>query len=189
MTPADFIRDYIQTHEGGLSLNKGDTGNWHHGQLVGSKYGVTGDVLAKHRGVPAVTAADMAALTLDEAVRIGVDMFYKAPRFDLLPWDHCIASVLDMGWGAGPGQAIKLLQRIIGSGDDGQIGPMTVRAYVAYVAAKGEKAAAQAYGDARNAFYDKIIALHPTNAQFRNGWRNRTASFLPGTVWWGRFAA
>jgi len=31
MNPADFIRDYIETHEGGLSTDPDDTGNWHHG--------------------------------------------------------------------------------------------------------------------------------------------------------------
>jgi len=189
MNPADFIRDYIETHEGGLSTDPDDTGNWHHGVLVGSKFGVTGDVLARHRGVTSVTPAQMAALTLDEAVQIGMDLFYTAPHFDALPWDQAIASVLDMGWGAGPGQAIRLLQRMIGANDDGQIGPYTARLYASYLAHHGVEAAARAYGAVRNAFYDSIIAIHPSHAKYRGGWRNRTASFLPGTPWWGRFAA
>jgi lysozyme family protein len=189
MKPADFIRGYIQAHEGGLSVDRDDRGNWHHGALVGSKFGVTGDVLARYRGVPAVAAGDVVALTLDEAVSIGMDLFYKAPHFDLLLWDRSIASVVDMGWGAGPAQAMKLLQRIIGARDDGQVGPITARSYVTYVSAKGEEAAARAYAAARNAFYDNIIAIHPTNAKFRGGWRNRTASFLPGTAWWRSFGA
>lgn len=184
MTPENFIRGYIQAHEGGLSLDKADTGNWHHGALVGSNYGVTGDVLARFRGVPAVTAADMAALTLDEAVRIGVQMFYQQPHFDLLPWNEVTASVLDMAWGAGPGQAAKLLQRMIGAVDDGQVGRGTASAYAAYLAKQPIEKVAATWGDVRNAFYDRIIAAHPTNAKYRNGWRNRTASFLPGTAWW-----
>ena len=189
MKPADFIRDYIETHEGGLSTDPDDAGNWHHGVLVGSKFGVTGDVLAKARGVGQVSAADMASVTLDEAIRVGMALFYRAPHFDVLPWDPAIASVLDMGWGAGPGQAIKLLQRMVGANDDGQIGPYTARLYASYVANHGVEAAARAYGAVRNAFYDNIIAIHPSNAKYRGGWRNRTASFLPGTPWWRRFAA
>ncbi|MEO6217739.1 MAG: glycosyl hydrolase 108 family protein [Sphingomonas sp.] len=189
MKPADFIRDYIKTHEGGLSVDRDDTGNWHKGKLVGSKFGVTGDVLAKARGVAKVTYDEMVALTLDEAVSIGCRLFYAVPHFDLLPWDQAVASVIDMGWGAGPGQAIKLLQRMIGANDDGQLGPYTARLYRSYVANHGLEATANAYGAARNAFYDLIIHLHPSNAKFHDGWHNRSNSFLPGTAWWRRFAA
>jgi len=189
MTPEQFIRGYIETHEGGLSVDPVDTGNWSHGVLVGSKYGVTGDILAKYRNVPSVTPAQMAALTLDEAVAVGMKLFYAGPHFDLLPWDQCVASVLDMGWGAGPGQAIKLLQRMIGANDDGQLGPYTAKAYRDYVANHGLEATAQNYALARNAFYERIIAVRPSNAKYRNGWKNRTASFLPGTPWWRSFGA
>ncbi|MEO7691268.1 MAG: glycosyl hydrolase 108 family protein [Sphingomonas sp.] len=189
MKPADFIRDYIKTHEGGLSLDPVDHGNWHNGVLVGSNFGVTGDVLAKARQVNKVTPADMAALTLDEAVSIGCRLFYAMPHFDLLPWDPAVASVLDMGWGAGPGQAIKLLQRMIGANDDGQLGPYTARLYRSYVADHGIEATARAYGDVRIAFYSRIIAIHPSNEKYRKGWRNRAISFLPGTPWWRRFVA
>ena len=188
VTPAAFIQGYIRAHEGGLSLDPVDRGNWHRGQLVGSNFGVTGDVLALHRKVAGVTAAQMAALTLAEAVTIGVDLFYDAPRLDLLPWNRLTASVLDMGWGAGPKQAIKLLQRTIAVADDGQLGLYTARAFAEFLRDHGEEAAARFYGQARNAFYDQIIAARPGNAKYRNGWRNRTASFLPGTAWWAGWA-
>ena len=184
VTPAAFISGYIQAHEGVLSMDPDDHGNWHHGMLVGSKFGVTGDVLALHRKVTGVTAHDMASLTLNEAVLIGVDLFYDAPQLDLLPWNRVTASVLDMGWGAGPKQAIMLLQRMIAVADDGAVGIFTVRTDVAYLREHGEDAAARAYGQARNDFYDRIIAARPSNAKYRNGWRARTASFLPGTAWW-----
>lgn len=188
MTPASFIRGYIQAHEGGLSLDPADTGNWHHRRLVGSKYGVTGDVLAAFCKVTAVTPAQMAALTLDEAVQIGLSMFYQGPHFDLAPWDQCIASAVDMAWGAGPGQAIKLLQRMIGANDDGQMGPYTARAYRDFVANHGVDGAARAFAGVRNTFYDQIVKVRPTNSKFLNGWRNRTASFLPGTPWWNAWS-
>lgn len=184
MSPRDFITGFIQTHEGGLSLDKADTGNWFNGQLVGSKYGVTGAVLARNRNVATVSSADMAALTLDEAVDIGLETFYAAPGFGLLPWNQVTASVLDMAWGAGPVQAVKLLQRMIGAADDGKLGQYTGRAWGEYLADHGIEASARSWADVRNAFYDRIIAVRPSNARFRNGWRNRTASFLPGTAWW-----
>lgn len=184
LTVSQFIRGYIQAHEGGLSIDPADTGNTYRGKLVGSKFGVTGAALAAYRHTPEISAADMAALTIDEAVKIGVKLYYDEPGLSLLPWDAVIASVLDMAWGAGPGQAIKLLQRMIGANDDGKLGRFTAQAYAEYVQHHGLEATARQWGSVRNAFYDSIIAVRPTNAKYHNGWRNRTASFLPGTAWW-----
>ena len=183
-TPEQFIEDYIRTHEGGMSVDPVDTGNWFKGKLVGSKFGVTGATLARFRGVQNITQQQMRELTLNEAVQVGVQLFYENPGFDLLPWNQVSASVLDMGWGAGPRQAIKLLQRMIGTGADGRIGQFTVAAFVDYLAQHGLEKSARDYGAVRNRFYDLIIARRPANRRYRNGWRNRTASFLPGTRFW-----
>jgi lysozyme family protein len=94
-----------------------------------------------------------------------------------------------MAWGAGPKQAIKLLQRMIAAGDDGDIGPFTAKAYRDFLANHALVDVAARYAAARNAFYDLIIANRPSNAKYRNGWRNRTASFLPTSPWWTRFAS
>lgn len=184
MDQKSCIAGFIQDHEGGLSTDPNDTGNWYNGACVGSKYGVTGAVLCKYRKVDTIRAEDMAALGLDEAVAIGMDLFYEEPHFDRLPWNQVTASVLDMAWGAGPKQGIKLLQRMIGAADDGEIGSYTARAFDDYLANHGLAETARRWADVRNAFYDHIIAIRPGNARYRNGWRNRTASFLPGTSWW-----
>jgi lysozyme family protein len=184
-----FIEGFITAHEGGLSMDPVDTGNWFYekGQpkvLVGSKYGVTGAALAAYRGVNRITPEDMGKLTLDEAVKCGVKLYYDKPDFDLLSWNQVTASIMDMGWGAGPGQAIKLLQRMIAVADDGSIGGFTARAYDQFLHDHGLEEAAQRWAGIRNGFYDQIIVARPANAKYRNGWRNRTASFLPGTAWW-----
>jgi lysozyme family protein len=183
------VAAFIKEHEGGLSTDPTDTGNWLGGVCVGSKYGVTAAVLCKHRSVNTITPAQMAALDMDEAVTIGLDLFYREPRLNLLSWNQVTASVLDMGWGAGPRQSVKLLQRMVGAADDGEVGRYTARAYADYLDNHGLENSARAWGNVRNAFYDHIIAIRPKNARFRNGWRNRTASFLPGTTWWKRWAA
>lgn len=200
MTPADFASDFIFQWEDGQSrdpnrthsLNPNDNGNWTGGrqgvgQLVGSNHGVTPAVLMASRGAP-VTEADMHALTLTEATGIALAKFYRGPHLDLLDWNQVTASLFDMAWGAGPVQAIKLMQRIVAVADDGQLGPYTANAFHEYLAHHGLEASANAYGTARNAFYDQIIMARPQNAQFRNGWRNRTAYYLPGSAWWKRFA-
>ena len=194
MTVDEFIADYIERWEGGLSLHKEDAGNYASGKagvgpLIGSKYGVTPAALAQHRKVSAasITPAQMAALTMAEAVAIGRRAYYDAPRFDMLPWNRVTASIVDMGWGAGPAQAIKLLQRMIGVADDGRMGPNTARAYATWLEARQ----AEEWQGVRNAFYDLIIARKPKNAKFARGWRNRSAYFTPGDAggWWARFVA
>jgi len=186
MTPIEFITDYIKRWEGGLSLDRADTGNFVNGILIGSKYGVTAPALAKHRGVSAasITAAQMAALTIEEAAAIGKALYYDAPGFAKLPWNRVTMSIVDFGWGAGPVQAIKLMQRMVGAADDGVIGPRTVAAYATWLEA--DKAAA--WAARRDIFYDQIIARTPSNAKFEKGWKSRTAYFLPSSEWWGRAA-
>lgn len=189
---ADFIGGFIDAHEGGLSMEPADNGNWTggrrgEGKLVGSKFGVTPGAAADFRGVPvaSITAADIAALTRDEAIRIGVANYYEAPGLNLLPWNRVTLSIIDKGWGSGPRQAIKLLQRMVGADDDGKIkaGGETVRKYTAWLAQHGEEAAARIWADVRIAFDTSL-----NQPRFINGWNNRTRSFLPGTTWWGEWA-
>jgi len=192
MTVNEFIADYIRRWEGGLSLHREDAGNYASGKagvgpLIGSKHGVTPGALAAYRGVAAtsITAKEMADLTMDEAVAIGRKHYYDGPRFNLLPWNRVTASIVDFGWGAGPVQAIKLLQRLVGVADDGKLGPNTARAYATWLEARQ----AEDWAAVRLAFYDLIIKRTPANAKFRNGWRNRTDYFKPGGEWWAGFAA
>src|SRR5690242_16807705 len=121
----DFLKSVISTWEGQYSSDPQDPGNIVDGQVIGSMRGVTAPVLAKHRGVPVseITPQVMQAVTLDEAADIGVELFYKAPHFDLLTWCPATAALLDFGWGAGAGQAARSVQRIVGATADGVIGP------------------------------------------------------------------
>ena len=189
MQPREFVTGCIRDHEGGLSVDPDDTGNWYKGVCVGSKFGVTGGVLCQYRAVSALTPTQMADLELEEAVEIGLKMFYGGPGLDRLEWNQVVASVLDMGWGAGPKQAVKLLQRMVGCADDGEVGPYTAHAFADFLKNHGVSDTATMWGDVRNGFYDRIIRIRPTNAKYRKGWRNRTASFLPGTKWWKSWPA
>lgn len=194
MTREEFFRDYITTWEGGLSLDPDDAGNWFAARgcapvLTGSKYGVTAAALAAFRGCASVGAGDISALTLDEAVRLGKRLFYETPGIDLLPWDGLVASMVDFGWGAGPVQAIKLLQRLVAVADDGQVGAFTARAYAQFVASHGLEGAAGRWQATRDGYYRTIVARRPVNAKYLRGWTRRSAYFAPGTTWWRRFTA
>ncbi|WP_174290994.1 glycosyl hydrolase 108 family protein [Sphingomonas bacterium] len=203
--PRPFALDFIRHWEDGgatdpnatHSLDPVDNGNWTGGKqglgtLVGSNHGVTAAALALHRGVPAasITRATMHTLTVDEAADIALALFFKADHLDLLPWNRVTASVFDMAWGAGPGTAIKLLQRLVGVADDGQAGAASAAAAARWYGLLGEGPAARAYAKARNDYYDRIIAARPANAKYRNGWRARSAYYTPGDAagWWARAA-
>ncbi len=206
ISPHAFAKQFITRWEDGgatdpkrtHSLDPVDNGNWTGGKqnvgaLVGSNHGVTAAALAEHRGVKPhdITRAIMAALTLDEAADIALALYYKRPKLDLLPWNRVTASIFDMGWGTGPAQAVKLLQRLIGTDDDGRMGPATAAAYKRFVETQGEDFAAGAWWVTRDEFYADIISSRPANAKYRNGWNNRSRYFTPGDGegWWARFAA
>ena len=189
-TIADFIGGFIGTHEGGLSMDPADNGNWTGGRrgqgaLVGSKYGVTAGAVAMYRGVPvaSITKADIANLTKEEAVAIGVKNYYHAPGLDRLPFNRVTLSIIDKGWGSGPGRAIKLLNRMLGQPEVSSLSQQTINAYAAFIARVGEEAAARKWADVRIAFDTSL-----GQPRFIKGWNNRTRSFLPGTPWWGEWA-
>ena len=73
------------------------------------------------------TAADIRALTRDQAAQIYRDHFWVAARCDALPPAVAVAH-FDAAVNAGAGRAAKLLQEAVGSPVDGVIGPATLRA-------------------------------------------------------------
>lgn len=206
-TPRAFALDFIRHWEDGgstdpkrtHSLDPADNGNWTgarqgYGKLVGSHHGVTAAALALHRSipVPSITREIMHALTIDEAADIALSLYYQAPGLDGLAWNRVTASVMDMGWGAGPTHGIQLLQRLIGAADDGAVVPdgETARRYPAWLVRRGEGAAAGDYAAERNAYYESVIARNPMMAKNRNGWRARSAYYTPGDRggWWTRWS-
>ena len=201
MTPRTFMAGAIKAHEGGLSLRPEDNGNWFDpvrykkglpqkrglGKLVGSKYGVTAYALAAFTRDDNIEAWEMKAMTFDTAVDIAEHIYVKAPRLNLLPQNRVTLSLIDMGWGTGPVQAIKLWQRMIGANDDGKIGTESINKTKAFFEKHGEEQAARLWGAVRDKFYTQIATNEGPNDPdriFLKGWKNRTASFLPGTTWW-----
>ena len=138
----DFLKAVIGTWEGLYSGDPDDPGNYANGRLVGSMRGVTPPVLAKFRGVSidTITVDVMKSVSLDEAANIGYMGFYVGPHFDLLTWCPATAALLDFGWGAGSGQAVKSMQRLVGVNADGGLGPITAKAYNEWVSSVGDEA-------------------------------------------------
>jgi lysozyme family protein len=206
MTPRTFARDYITRWEDGgstdpaktHSMRPTDPGNWSSGKvnvglLIGSNHGVTPIALAAHRKVPVttITVAVMHALTVDEAATIALDDYFFAPGLDRLMWSQPVAIMMDGGWGMGPGQMVKLVQRALDLTDDGRLGPTTAATFNKMLAQAGPQFMAGVLWTLRDAFYEQIIAAKPYLAEDERGWDNRSLYFTPGQAegWWQRFAA
>lgn len=174
------------------STDKDDNGNFFKGVLIGSTFGVTPEVLARHRKVSMVTFDDMANLKIGEASDIFLQDYYYAPNFHLLPWDRVTASIVDFAWGTsapgnGPNQAVKLLQRMVDAPTvDGILTPngISIAKYNAIHAAEGETFLAGAWWTIRDSFYEVVIEKNAVKAKYEKGWDNRSFDYTPKSDWW-----
>ena len=108
-------------HEGGLSLDPKDKGNWTtgiigRGELKGTKYGIS---------AMSYPHLNIQALTLDQAKDIYQKDFWG--QSDLIP-DAVRFDFFDAAVNSRYVQSVKWLQRAAGVNDDGVIGPKTLLA-------------------------------------------------------------
>lgn len=113
----------IVGHEGGFSDNKLDPGNWTggvvgQGALKGTKFGIS---------AKAHPSLDIARLSLADAVAI-YQRDYVRPLCLGRYRDGVAYQLLDFAVNAGGGRAIRCLQKAIGVGTDGVVGPLTLAA-------------------------------------------------------------
>lgn len=153
----DAAFDRLIGHEGGYSFHRDDPG----GETM---WGVTLRV-ARSNGY----RGDMKHLPRDTAKAIYRKAYWDAVRADELP-DELRFDVFDAAVNSGVRQAVKWLQRVIGVGDDGVIGPMTIEA----ASRVNPVAAAAALNGER---LDLMTSL-PTFHAFGKGWVRRIASNL-----------
>jgi lysozyme family protein len=187
LTPAAVIAGYIGEFEGVLSMDPDDTGNWYRGQLIGSKFGVIGATLALYRqkvGNPEpVNKATMAALTREEAIKVGVTNFWNGYDLDHLPWNRVTMNGLDGCWASGI-HGVKMIQRTVGANPDGKIsaGGETATKFTSLLAQVGEEELAHKLIAERLRFVRSIAT--GVKAKYLKGWSRRINSFAPGTAWW-----
>lgn len=113
-------------HEGGLSLNPADPGNWTGGVVGlgacrGTKFGVSA---ASYPGL------DIAALSLAEAQAVYRRDYWERVQGDAMPAPLALL-VFDAAVNNGVGRAIRWLQTAVGVTADGVIGEQTLAAVAA----------------------------------------------------------
>jgi lysozyme family protein len=111
---------------------------------------------------------DIKNLTKEKAISLYYRDYWIPMNLELLNDEDLILQVFDMGVNAGPKTAIKLLQRIVGTKDDGALGPITVGAVANY---QGD--IEEAYIKKRKLFYIAIAQSKPDQQVFLKGWINR----------------
>lgn len=110
-------------HEGGLSTDRGDRGNWTSGVIgvgtfKGTKYGI-----AAH----AFPELDIPNLTVEAAAEIYREDYWKPINGDALPSGVDLV-VFDSAVNSGVDRATRWLQQAVGAKVDGDIGPETMAA-------------------------------------------------------------
>ena len=135
--------------------------------------GVTPAAYAAYKGIQPhqVTVTMMKGITAEIAADIGLTKYYRGTGLDELPWGPATDSLVDFGWGAGPGQAIRSMQRLIGARVDGVVGGETREKYARWVNELGWEGATDAVCRMRKAFYRQIAV--GSQAKWLPGRQNR----------------
>lgn len=98
---------------------------------------------------------------------------YKKYFWDVLKLDTYPSKIdflmFDFSVNSGPGNAARILQRSLKVKDDGQIGLKTIAA----LNAMDIQTLVQSLLTERKIFYDKLVARHPDQLIFYDGWINR----------------
>jgi len=159
----------VLAHEGGYSNNPSDPGG-------PTNFGIT---LADARAYwkPKATATDVRAMPKSVAVDIYRARYWETQRCDELP-SGVDYSVFDYGVNSGIGRAKKVLQRVVGVTDDGDLGPLTMQA----IAARDAADIVAAINDERLAFL-KSLKTWPV---FGRGWASRVADVRRDSLALGR---
>lgn len=151
----DEAFDRLMTFEGGYSNNSADPG-------AETMWGVTARV-ARAEGF----IGDMRSMPKETAKAIARKRYWDPVRCDELP-EAIRYAMFDCAYNSGPAQAIKFLQRAVGTNPDGVIGAVTL-------AAAGNASLASLGGQR----LDFLTSL-PTWGAFGKGWTRRIASILQG---------
>lgn len=184
MHSVESIASEIVRREGGYVNDPDDPGGaTNHGVTIHTMRALGIDLTGDGR----VTAADVKALTVEQAVEIYVRHYFQKPHICDLP-DPLQASVFDMQVNSGA-NAVRILQLLTGIFGfpltaDGQIGPKTAQAVEKAMTAAPDHFA-DAYGIARRNYYYRLADRRPASRKYarrqdggKGGWIVRAEEFI-----------
>jgi lysozyme family protein len=142
----------VLKNEGGYSNNPNDTGSE-------TNYGIS------HRAYPTL---DIKNLTIAQAIDIYYNDYWLPMNLEGIIEDDLILQLFDAGVNMGIRTAIKLLQRLIGVGDDGHIGEVTRKAIREFNGNIVDE-----FIKRRKLFYITLAQNKPDQHIFLKGWIRR----------------
>jgi lysozyme family protein len=124
---------------------------------------------------------DIENLTAEQAGDIYRKEYWEKYHCDKLEWPLSLA-VFDCAVNMGGGMAIKLLQRVCQTQDDGAWGPNTQAAVAAACKVRGVETVALQICVKRDEFYNNLAESKPHLAKFEKGWLNRVEDLRKAIV-------
>lgn len=159
-------------HEGKYTDDRRDPGNWtggkvNQGVLKGTKYGIAANTYGD---------LDIINLTLDDAKFIYKRDFWDKMRLNELAacgYDDLAFNLFDAAVNSGVSRSVKFVQKAVRAEEDGQLGPLTLRA----ILATDRQGVAARFNGARLLFFADL-GTWPT---YSKGWARRVAKNLLDT--------
>ncbi len=156
----------ILRHEGGYVDHPADPGG-------ATNMGITRKTLARWRKVNPwwqLPKAEVKALNQNEVTAIYKALYWDRVAGDVLP-DGVDLALFDFGLNSGPARAVKTVQQELKVRVDGALGPITLGAIRARIAASGSGGLIQALCARRLSFLMRLS----TFTVFGRGWKRRVA--------------
>jgi len=159
---ADFIKAIQQTldNEGGDTITNDPTDA---GGLT--RYGIS------QKSYPEL---DISIITEQHARNIYKKDYWDMVKGDEIELQEIAVAIFDFAVNAGPGRAIKLAQKAIGTQSDGIIGPLTLAAWNHAHAGQF----LDSYALEKIKFYRDIVTRKPAQKKYLLGWINRSLEGL-----------
>lgn len=121
------------------------------------------------------------SLTAEKAAEIYRKEYWEKYHCDKLEWPVSLVT-FDCAVNMGGGMAIKLLQRVCQTHDDGAWGPNTQAAVTAACKIRGAETVALQICVKRDEFYKNLADSKPHLAKFEKGWLNRVEDLRKAIV-------
>lgn len=170
MSHIDKVIHELVQREGGFVNKKSDRGG-------PTKYGITQKTLALWRKKK-VSIQDVIDLPLDEAKQIYRAWYVERPGYLAFNDEALAEQLIDAGVNHGCGTAIMILQRAVGAGVDGGIGPDTIK----HVAALSKFSVFARFMGQRLAYYADPCLTHTSQWEYAEGWMNRMITMIKSYI-------
>lgn len=161
--PTQFERclAIVLHHEGGFVNHPRDPGGM-------TNLGVTRRVWEEWTGRPS-SEEEMRSLTPEMVTPLYHARYWRVINADRLPPGVDLVT-FDFGVNAGPHRGARFLQRIVGTSQDGLIGPMTISTVEQFAASHGTRELVRIYSEDRREYYRSLSTFDA----FGRGWLRRT---------------